>query len=124
MKNYFQIMAVAVMALISCAPAANADGKAFENHANDVYKVLNAALAEIMTAEQTNDQVNGLVSELVTSAKGSCMKKTTLQGFTWPDAPQGTAQCIIEVVKDGEFDAFKVTIIGDQSTGNFRYTAP
>ncbi len=125
MKICLQVVVLGTLAFISCAPAATDDNKALENHARDVYKVLNAAEYEFAVKGIEGRFLEAgdyrLVSYVTQLAGRSCLKKMTLQGYTWPDAPQGTAQCSIKAETDGRMSGFYVLIVGDQSTGNFRY---
>jgi hypothetical protein len=88
---------------------------ALQKHALTVYRALNIALAE---------DVDLTIADLVKSVDGSCMKKAIVGDASWPDAPQGTVQCSIQADPSGKVDEFSITIVGDESTGNFRSVIP
>jgi hypothetical protein len=110
-----KILLLLMLALASCAPAVinRAAERALRRHADTVAIAMIAAAVEF-------DPIP--FEQLVSEISGDCLKNEAIRIYSWEPAPQGTKSCTVEVIKTQPYDSFKVTVVGDESTGNFKYS--
>lgn len=104
-----------MLALASCAPAVinRAAERELSYYGYVVARSMIAAAVEF-------DPIP--FEQLVSEISGDCLKNEAIRMYSWGSAPQGTKSCTVEVIKTQPYDSFKVTVVGDESTGNFKYS--